>query len=262
MNEQPITTGMAEWLCLDIETQAGRPEAVDDYIRRNWWPSEKWLPATMGNRFLEAIEKKRSMGALLDAASIAVVALRAPVVGAGIDQGSEGASPYQGRTTVLHSLGEMALEKHEFGWVAGYANEREMLLGLRDYAAVTCGDATTLYGWNIRNFDLPRLRLACLRARVPLPPMLLAGQPCVDLMIEFCKRVSIERSEMLKLDTALKLVGMESHKGEVDGSMVGQMIEDGEIVKLLRYAAADVEKETEFMMGLTGRAALPPEMAR
>ena len=68
----------AEWICLDIETTAGRPESAEEFMRRQWSPAPNWTPDTIGKRYKEAYEKKLGKLALLDAAGIAVIALQTP----------------------------------------------------------------------------------------------------------------------------------------------------------------------------------------
>ena len=60
----PITSPLG-WLALDIETAGGRPEDAEAWMRRQWAPSDKWKPETIGTRYLEMLAKKRERLALL-----------------------------------------------------------------------------------------------------------------------------------------------------------------------------------------------------
>lgn len=234
----PVTRIWSDFLVIDIETVAGRPESAEEAMRRQWTPDARWTPETIGKRYLEALEKKKAKLALLDSAGIAVVALNASC----------------GRL-VLHAMGEHPRSSHDFADVIGYRDERSMLLGLREVLALWCGEHTLVAGWNLAGFDYPRLRLAFLRAGLQLPPALAGDQPRLDLMKEFCRTVSVERSEMASFEEALEKLGLPNHKALVSGAQVGELIAKGEIETVLRYAALDVVAESEVFFRLTGRSA-------
>jgi DNA polymerase III epsilon subunit-like protein len=230
----------ADWICLDIETTAGRPEHAEEWMRRQWTPNKDWTPDTIGKRYKEAFEKKLGRLALLDSAGIAVVALELP-----------------GQVrTLLHCLPEGAAGETltDYGRVIGFASELEMLKGFRSLLAVWCDERTLLVGHNIRAFDLPRLRLAFLRAGLQLPPALGQDQPNFDSMPAFCRAFSVERSEMIGLPEVLDKLGLPNHKRIVDGGQIDELIAKREHETILRYAALDVQAEAEVFLRLTGRS--------
>lgn len=257
--------GPLEWLCLDIETVAGRPESAEEWARRYWAPNELWKPETIGKRYLEALAKKRERLALLDSAGIAVIAIR-----------DSGLRP----VTVTHACGAQAPEFREWGpefreWglIGGYADERSLLKWLRDFLNQHTDEGTLLVGHNARDFDLPRLRYAYLRAGLQLPGVLASPDVRVfDTMREYARRFSVEREEFISLATVLEALGMPNHKELMDGSQIGQMLEkvrtnpltpalspDGgegaqALEAVLKYAALDVLCETEVFLRLTGRS--------
>ena len=63
-------------LTLDIETMAGDPCEAEAALRRSFSPSPSWKPATIGERYLQALADKQAKLALLDTAPILSVALR------------------------------------------------------------------------------------------------------------------------------------------------------------------------------------------
>jgi len=235
-----------EWLCIDIETEAGRPEAAEEWARRYWQPNEAWKPETIGRRYLEALEKKREKLALLDSAGIAVIALR----------DSSGQRP----VSLLHNHGvcELEVEHRAWGLVGGYADEKAMLIALREYLNNFTDRETLVVGHNVRGFDLPRLRFAYLRAGLQLPGLLASPDVRVfDTMREYARRFSVEREEFVSLETVLTALGMPNHKELMDGSQVGELLASGSKESLevvLQYASQDVLCESEVFLRLAGRS--------
>lgn len=227
-----------DWLCLDIETTGGRPESAEEFMRRQWSPAPNWTPETIGKRFHEALAKKREKLALLDAAGIAVIAFNGPRIG----------------RVILHRLEVQAETRTDYATIIGCESEAAMLCLMRERLAGWCDAKTILCGHNIRAFDLPRLRLACLRAGLQLPEAMNAAQPHFDSMREFCRAFSVERSEMVGLAEVLEKLGIPNHKGIVDGSQIDELIAQREFEAILRYAALDVSAESEVFLRLTGRS--------
>lgn len=230
-----------EWLCLDIETTAGRPESAEEYCRRFWSPDARWAPETIGRRYLEALGKKREKLALLDAAGIAVIAIR----------DSSTLRP----VTVTHGRGEQSPEVREWGVIGGYADERRLLIGLREFLNGHTDEGTLLVGHNVHGFDLPRLRFAYLRAGLQLPGILASpGVEVFDTMREFARRFSVEREEFIGLATVLDKLGMPNHKELMDGSQIDSLLGTGQLEAVLKYAALDVLCESEVFLRMTGRS--------
>lgn len=228
----------SKWLVLDIETRAGRPEDAPRWLRENWWPNMNWTPETIGKAFKKAHEETENRMGLLDTAGIATIQM-ATETGA----------------YVLHCLREEEVkvgeEKYQVGWHA----ETEMLIALRTLLNGTCDDGTTLVGWNIKGFDLRRLRFAYLRAGLNIPRALRVSAEVYDMMEEYARHFSVDRCPFVKLEVALEAFGLENHKREFDGSQVDQALRAGEFDRVLKYAWGDLEKERELFEVMTGRSA-------
>ena len=246
--QSPQSPGPLEWVCLDIETVAGRPESAEDWARRYWSPDSRWAPETIGKRYLEALSKKREKLALMDAAGIAVIAIR--------DSG-------QRAVTVTHACGEQAPEHRDWGLIGGYADERSLLKRLREFLDQHTDEGTLVVGHNVRGFDLPRLRFAYLRAGLQLPGLLASPDVRVfDTMREFAHRFSVDMrsapSEFISLATVLEKLDMPHHKDVMDGSQVGELLgaerTSQSLEVVLKYAALDVLVESELFLRLTGRS--------
>ena len=239
---QPINTVLApapqlmmclEWVVLDIETRAGDPNQVWQWVRRNWWPNEDHKPETMTKKLLEAVQKKSEKLALLDSAEIATVQVRTSA----------------GQTLIFHALGA---EWNGPGLVP-HMNEAAMLGSVNQWLTMNCGETTTVVGWNINGFDLPRLRMRSVKGGVPVSRALLGMCGVLDLMREYARNWSVERIEFVALADALVALGMENHKAETDGSMVGELIERRDFKRLEEYCRRDVEQEAAMFLKLTGQ---------
>jgi hypothetical protein len=229
---------VAPWLCLDIETKEGRPEDVIAWLRHHWWPQENLKPDT-NLRKLEALtEDKKTKLALLDSAPLATVQLRTPE-----------------STLILHAFYAEEPRLLRNAAVMGFASEVELLIFLRDWLRRNCDEKTTIAGWNIKGFDLPRLRLMFLRAGLQLPDQLKVRADVYDMMKEYCRNFSVDRVEFMKLVVALEQMGIPTRKAEVNGSMVGAMIKEKRFEDVLEYGLDDINEETELFLRMTGQSA-------
>ncbi len=223
------------YLAIDIETIAGEPTEAEEWMRRTWAPNPAWKPATIGQRFLGAYEKKLERLALLDTAPIISVALRTEV-----------------DCRVIHwlpvddpQMAGAALER--------LADQSAMLRRVRDYLDQLSGE-TLLIGHNVLHFDLPKLRLAMLRHGVRLPAALVyRDQPVYDTMREW-SRFTLDERPMISLSDVLDLCGLPNHKQVAQGAMVPELYEQGEHATILTYAVADVVAEWSLFLRLTGQS--------
>lgn len=135
-----------------------------------------------------------------------------------------------------------------------WRNEKLLLVTLRDWLEAKCDENTTLAGWNLKGFDLPRLRMMYLRHKLRLPVQLRARADVYDMMKEYCKNFSVDRAEFMKLAVALEQVGIASRKAEINGSMVGQWIRERKYEEVLNYALSDINEETELFLRMTGKS--------
>lgn len=228
----------SKWLVLDIETRGGRPEDAPRWLRENWWPNMNWTPETIGKAFKKAHEETENRMGLLDTAGIATIQVATETMSA-----------------VLHCLRPENLRIAEGSFQMGFATEAELLQFFRDVLNGNCDDGTTLVGWNIKGFDLRRLRFAYLRAGLNIPRALRVSADVYDMMEEYARHFSVDRCPFVKLEVALEAFGLENHKREFDGSQVDQALRAGEFDRVLKYAWGDLEKERELFEVMTGRSA-------
>jgi hypothetical protein len=243
--EAPVTY---QRLTLDIETEDARPEDAEALLRTHWSPNPTWTNETIGKRFKEALEKKLDKLALIDAAPIAVVSLKSDT-----------------EAIVLHSVLEDPARTVGACKVEGFATQREMLLALRVVLDQHVDGTTELVGHNVIGFDLRRLRYAFAHEGLRIPRCLAdRDQPVFDLMREFGRRFSMAGEADGKLFCALDVVlaglGIRSHKGDIDGSMVPELVrraragERKALDILITYAALDAVSEEEAYLRMTGQA--------
>lgn len=244
---QPITTTLApapgmmpmpmlclEWVVLDIETQGGDPNQVWEWVRRNWWPNEDHKPETMAKKLVEAVEKKKEKLALLDSAQVVMVQLKTSA----------------GQVVVFHAFGA---EAPVGSGIVAHDNEASLLRSVAQWMELNCGEGTTIVGWNIKGFDLPRLRLRMVKCGVRVPRVLTGMCGVLDLMREYARNWSVERTEFIALGDALEAFGLENHKKDTDGSMVGELIERQEFGRLIDYGIKDVTEEAGVFLRMTGQ---------
>ena len=251
----------APWVCLDIETREGRPEDVIDWLRRHWWPQENLKPETNLKKLDALIVDKNEKLALLDAAPLATVQLRTPDKTLLLHT-FFGESPRILRNAAVIGFGEATPEEEAKqqlrptgeGKARELANEKLLLIFLRDWLERNCDEKTTVVGWNVKGFDLPRLRLMYLRHGLKLPNALQVRADVYDMMKEYCRHFSVDRVEFLKLAVALEQAGIASRKSEINGSMVGGMIRARDYAGVLNYALDDINEEAELFLRMTGKS--------
>lgn len=223
------------YLVLDIETTSGDPVEAEAWVRRAWSPSRNWKPATIGERYLEAVARKEERLALLDTAPIISVALKTP-----------------SDCLVVHWL---ACDRSAFG-TARLVRCRDQRAMLDVVAALlgACDAETILVGHNIRHFDLAKLRQAMLRSGVPLPPTLAwRDQPTYDTMREW-SRFTLDDRQFIPLSELLECCGLDDHKQLADGAIVPDLHAAGRHEEILAYAVADVLAEEAVYLRMIGAA--------
>ncbi len=221
-------------ITLDIETIAGDPCEAEAALRRSFSPDPRWKPATIGERYLQALELKKERLALLDTAPIISVALRT-----------------EADCRLLHWL---PLDDAQVVGipVERAADERAMLIRLRQYL-VAASPETILVGHNLRHFDLPRLRRQMLRYGLQLPPCLAwPDQPTYDTM-QMWRYFSLEDRQFTSLDECLELAGLHSHKTTVSGADVPVLYQTGDYRTIAAYAIADVLAQDALYLWMTGQ---------
>ncbi|MBC7076813.1 MAG: hypothetical protein H5T92_00655 [Synergistales bacterium] len=219
---------------LDIETIAGDPCEAEAALRRTFSPDSRWKPATIGERYLQALEAKKERLALLDTAPIISVALRT-----------------ENDCRLLHC---MALDEPSIAGVPleRFPDQRSMILRARDYL-VSLGPESVIVGHNVKHFDLPKLRLAMLRFGIQLPPCLVwPEQPVYDTM-QMWRYFSLDEKPLISLDECLELAGLTSHKSAVTGADVPVLFENKDYRTIAAYAIADVLAQDALYLRMTGQ---------
>lgn len=226
------------FLCFDVETAAGRPEAIEREFRLSWSPNKDWKDETIGKRWRDAFEKRRERSALLDVA---------PVVSIGMRSDTE--------WRCLHCCYEHPLTIVSGAGVEGFASEAAMLLAFRGLVESRATSETTLVGHNLP-FDEKRIRHACMRNGIrPPAPLLNRDQPRFDTMKEYCHRYSVNDGKiMIGLVEVLEDFGIESHKEIVSGAMVPELHASGQFDLIVKYNLLDVLAESDLFLRMTGQA--------
>jgi len=227
-----------EWVTIDIETMAGRPEEAERWMRLHWAPSPKLKAETIGNKYLEALETKKGQLALIEGARIICVSLRSNT-----------------ELRCLHCLDKHRPTSVNGGLVEGFATMADMLIAVRNLLDAMVGPDTTIVGHNLRHFDLPMLRHAYVREGIRPPVMLTARDVDVfDTMLEYGYRFSRNEKLFISLSDLMESFGLTSHKGAVDGSQVGELVASGQFDTIIKYAMLDVLATADVFLRMTGQA--------
>ena len=228
-DEAPHSLVLARHLALDIETGNASEDVVKGAIRRWKAPSNLKDPVKIEGRRKEAEAKIREKSALLDGAPIICIAARTD------------------RTAVVFSgLGRRKF-KVDGNTVVSAGNERGMLLAFQEWLDKVTGPETILVGFNLRAFDLPKLRARYLAHGLRLPqvlsPRLLDDerQPCIDVMHLFLRYFSAERNRdlMVGLGEVVERLGLPQFKNQINGSMVPKLAKAGKLKNVFTYCAVD-----------------------
>lgn len=226
-------TPKATYIVLDLETGEADEGSVDAAIA-NWKAPSNWKPETVEAKRAEASEKIREKAALLDSSPITCIGCRTD------------------REAVMFSgVGGSGVTIQ--GWrVVATDSEAGMLAAFSEFAASVAGSETTLAGFNVRGFDLPKLRGAYVRNRLPLPECLKPresgpSQPVTDVMHLF-KHFSMEHRDSLfvSLETVALAFGVPRPKSVISGAEAPRLARDGRIAELLTYCAIDVDTTAEI----------------
>lgn len=227
-----------EWLTIDLETIAGRPDSAERWMRQNWSPNNNWKPATVGERYFEMLASKREKLALLDGAPVVCIGLRS-----------------ESELRCLHSMYAHPPKQAHGALIEGFGSQREMLVALRTLLDARVAAATQIAGHNILQFDLRKLRFAFLQEGLRLPKCLSAHeQATFDTMKEFCNRYSMEGGIMVALDDVLEAFGLPTHKDVVTGADVGKLHAEGKFDLIIQYTILDVLAESDVYKRMTGRS--------
>jgi hypothetical protein len=123
--------------------------------------------------------------------------------------------------------------------------EREILVAWNQFMG---REKPTIVSWYGRGFDLPTLTMRSLRWGIPMPWYFSQNyryRYSEDHHADLCDVMSDFGSagRGLKLDSIARLIGCPG-KGEVDGSSVNQMWQEGRISEISTYCLTDVAQTT------------------
>lgn len=227
------TAPAARFVVLDLETGNAPEDAIQNAINA-WKAPSNWKPETVEKNRAEAAEKIREKAALLDASPILCIGVRS----------DREAVMFSGMTDLNEPL---TLP----GWHVGeHGTERDMLEALGTWLDSSTNEETNLVGHNVRGFDLPKLRGAYVRHRLPLPACLRPregqGQPVTDTMTLF-KAFSMEHRDefAVSLDVVCTAFGIPRPKQVISGAEVPRLHRDGRLAEILTYCCIDVDATAE-----------------
>lgn len=230
----------ADCVVFDLETSDAPEEAIERAVAA-WKAPSNWKPETVDAKRAEYAEKARDKSALLDSAPIACMAAKAST----------------GAQVVFSGMGK-AQPCEVPGWVISQMkNEREMLSLIRAWLDMIAGPETRIVNHNLFGFDLPKLRGAFVRHRIPLPLCLKprddgSKQPAFDTMQRF-RDYSVEYrdSPFVSLDVACQSFGIARPKEHVSGADVPRLVREGRYAEVIVYSAVDAASTYELYRLMT-----------
>ncbi len=241
------TLTRAKLVCLDIETAHAGKDVIENEIAR-WKPRANTKdPDKIEEQRKAHADKVTQKDALLDASPVACISVRTEKVG-----------------MVFNGMDKKAYSVNHSQVVSG-GSEKKMLADFRDWLDNVTDDKTILIGFNIYNFDLPRLRAGFMRHRLKLPRILAPRvldddkQPIIDVMRMFLKGFTADCAGdfSISLKEVEHRLGLPEYKDKISGAEVPNMIERGEIKKVLTYCAVDTMSTLQAYMLMTSTS---PEM--
>lgn len=126
-------------------------------------------------------------------------------------------------------------------------DEREMLLGIREWLEYRAMPASILIGHAIKGFDLPKLRGAYVRYGLALPQVMRpeardAGVEVYDTMDMFTRYFTAEQKgqKYITLEETVARLGIPSHKQWLSGAAVPDKVAAGDMREILTYCHLDV----------------------
>lgn len=202
-------------------------------------------PSTKDPKKIEAqLEVKKealvTKGALTNTCEIASIAIH-----------STGTGPI-----VLHTM-DFHKDLHDYNVQAEpFKTEAEMLGGFLDIFNTACDEETVIVVAG-KYFDLPKIRYACLKNRVPMAEAVKPGalNQIYDVLFMGGKyfMVSGGSSYSLSLDELSERLGINTGGKVISGKEVPGMIERGEFEEVIVYNALDAVKNSEAYLLMTGQ---------
>lgn len=166
----------------------------------------------------------------------------------------------------IHSAGTGPLVIHATGFdgdlddynvkAFSFLTEAEMLAEFTEIFNVSCDEETVIVVAG-KYFDLPKIRYACLKNRVPMAEAVKPGAPnqIYDVLFMGGKYFMVGggSSYSLSLDELSERLGLNSGGKVISGKEVPGMIERGEFEEVIVYNALDAVKNSEAYLLMTGQ---------
>lgn len=226
-----------KFFSIDIETKNLNDKEVEfetQFLKHH--PSTK-DPAKQKLQIEEKAQKLRTRGALTNTCEIASIAFYTDST----------------RPIVFNTLKDIDLE--EYGMKGHYyETEAEMLAAFTEFVNETCDEETVIVVAN-RDFDLPKIRYACIKNRIQMPEIMRpeAENRIYDVLFMGSKYFMIGNTFSVGLDEISERLGVGTGGKAVSGKEVPGMIERGEFTEVLVYNGLDAIKTTECYLLMTGR---------
>lgn len=217
--------GKLRAICLDVETMHLTPEEIKF--------EEQWLkpaantkdPAKRAAQVAEKALKLVEKDALTNSCSLGTIGFQ---------------DVFQPYPAVLHAFPE----KVEAPGIECFqcASQKEMLENFTSTMNLYCDENTEIVVAD-KYFDLPKIRLACVRHRVPIPEIFLPGaiNPVFDVLQAGSRYFLINNVvKSLSLRELCARLGIKGSGKIISGADVPDMIDRGEYQDVIIYNASDV----------------------
>jgi hypothetical protein len=146
-------------------------------------------------------------------------------------------------------------------------SEPAMLQRFRDWLDIQAAPpsdnaaGTALIGFNIKGFDLPKLRCRYMKHNLKPPLALRAGDgeklnPVIDIMrtfLNFCT-VDFRNRKMISFEKVLEHLGLPNYKKGVNGAKVPELHRQKKFAEIVRYNAIDVHGEFTAWSLMSGQS--------
>lgn len=241
----------AKHIALDIETGNADSDGLEISQRFAKAPSnikdEEKAAAALDAKRLKLAQKS----ALLDAAPIACVVM--------VTESQQAVFYHKGQPWPKAMKQIKGIRGFE-GEILCSADEREMLVGIRNWLDRRASPESIVIGHNLRDFDIPKLRIAYVRHRLQMPKVLAPeakdlGVELYDTMKKFLWNFTVEKSgdQYVALEEMLVRLGIPQHKSHLHGEDVPNYVADGKALDVLTYCWADCVATYAAFRLLTGQ---------
>ncbi|MDR0645976.1 MAG: ribonuclease H-like domain-containing protein [Elusimicrobiota bacterium] len=242
LNEAAAITNGVQYLCLDIETCHADQADIDAALAEYMPPAHYKSQAAIESAREEAFVKIREKSALLDRAPVACVAI--------ITEKNKAVF-----SCILDPVPVSRMPGLDAD-IFNFKSESEMLLAMREWMDERTNELTALIGFNIRSFDLPKLRNAYIRSKIALPNCLLPNvNQIYDVMREYLYNFTTEKAgdRYVKLSFVQSRFGLPAYKQSISGADVPDLVRDGKSKIVIPYCFLDTATTYAAFLYMTGK---------